>query len=143
LTKPPVYLLDVNILIASVFESHEHYALAEEWLKTPDLQWAVSPWSEAGFLRFAMSRNALSMGEASSILDDLAQLPGYHYHATTQDWRTLTKPFFRRLHGHKQVTDSYLLGMAIYDGLILATFDKRILHVAGEYSSSVHIVGAK
>lgn len=141
MSESPVYLLDVNVLIAGVFETHEHHALAEEWLNTPGLQWAVSPWAEAGFLRFATGRNALSMGEASSILEDLSQLPGYCYHTTAQSWRTLTKPFIRRLHGHNQVTDAFLLGTAIHDGLVLATFDKRILHVAGEYSSSVRIVG--
>ena len=54
----------------------------------------------------------------------------------------MTKPFFRRLHGHKQVTDAYLLGMAIEEDLILATFDKRIGHLAGEYAKQVLILGA-
>jgi hypothetical protein len=56
------------------------------------------------------------------------------------NWRTLTKPFFRRLHGHKQVTDAYLLGMAIADDLILATFDKRLGHLAGEHVQQVLIL---
>lgn len=138
-----LHLVDVNVLIARVFETHEHHRLAVEWFDTPGLQWAVNPWAEAGFLRFATAPNRLSMGEASGVLDDLAHLQGYHYHPVAHNWNTLTKPFFRRLHGHNQVTDAYLLGMAIHDGLRLATFDKRILHVAGEHSHCVHIVGAK
>jgi len=49
----------------------------------------------------------------------------------------------RRLHGHKQVTDAYLLGMAIEDDLILATFDKRIGHLAGEHAKQVLNLGSK
>jgi uncharacterized protein len=139
-----VYLLDVNVLIARVFETHEHHGLAVKWFETPGLEWAICPWTEAGFLRYATAPGRLSMGEASGVLDDLAKLPGYHYHTTTQNWRLLTEPFFQRLHGHNQVTDAYLLGMVIHcQGMRLATFDNRILHVAGSFRTCVHIVGAK
>jgi predicted nucleic acid-binding protein len=115
--------------------------MAVEWFNTPGLQWALCSWAEAGFLRFATRPDRLSMSEASGLLDELALYPGYHYHACAQNWRSLTKPFFRRLHGHNQVTDAYLLGMAIHDKLLLATFDKGILHLAGEHSQQVRIVG--
>ena len=141
MTRRDLYLIDVNVLIARLFENHEHHDLATEWFGTPGLQWALCPWTESGFLRFATQPNRLSMGEATGLLDDLAQHPGYNYHSCAHNWRTLTKPFFRRLHGHNQVTDAYLLGMAIHDGLVLSTFDKRILHLAGEYAMHVQIVG--
>ena len=136
-----LHLVDVNLLIARLFEGHEHYDPATEWFNAPGLQWALCPWAEAGFLRFATRPDRLSMSEATGLLDELALHPGYHYHPCIHNWRTLTKPFFRRLHGHKQVTDAYLLGMAIVDDLILATFDKRILHLAGEHSQHIRIVG--
>ena len=137
-----LYLVDVNVLIARLFETHEHHDLATEWFNTPSLQWALCPWAEAGLLRFATQPDRLSMREATGLLDEVALHPGYHYHPSVDTWRTLTKPFFRRLHGHKQVTDAYLLGLAIKDKLVLTTFDKRILHLAGEHSQHVHIVGA-
>jgi len=142
LTKA-LHLVDVNVLIARLFESHEHHGLAREWFNTPGLQWALCPWAEAGLLRFATQPDRLSMSEATGLLDELALHPGYHYHPSVHNWRTLTKPFFRRLHGHNQVTDAYLLGLAIHDKRILATFDKRILHLAGEHSQHVHIVGSR
>jgi hypothetical protein len=37
---------------------------------------------------------------------------------------------------------AYLLGMAIADDLILAIFDKRIGHLAGEHGKQVLILGA-
>jgi toxin-antitoxin system PIN domain toxin len=138
----PLHLIDVNILIARIFEGHEHHRAAVNWFNTPGLQWALCPWSEAGFIRYATRPGRLSMAEATAILEELAQHPGYHYRPIAHDWRTLTKPFYQRLHGHKQVTDACLLGLAIRHGLILATFDKRILHLAGEYGRHVQTLGA-
>jgi hypothetical protein len=63
---------------------------------------------------------------------DVHRLPGLK----SKTWATR-----RRLHGHKQVTDAYLLGMAIEDDLIIATFDKRIGHLVGEYAEQVLILG--
>jgi len=126
-----IHLVDVNVVIARIFESHEHHQLAVEWFNTPDLKWALCPWSEAGFLRYATRENRISMREATGILEDLAQHPGYHYHGIAHDWRTLTKTFLHRLHGHKQITDALLLGLALQDDLILVTFDRAILHMAG------------
>jgi uncharacterized protein len=135
------YLVNVNVLIARLFESHEHHRLTAEWFQTSGLQWALCPWSEAGFLRYATRPDRLSMGEATGILDELAKHPGYHYHSAARDWRTLTQPFFQRLHGYKQVTDAYLLGLAIHDKLVLVTFDRALLHLAGEHSRHVHLLG--
>jgi toxin-antitoxin system PIN domain toxin len=137
-----LYLVDVNLLIARLFEAHEHHDLAAEWFQTSGLQWALCPWVEAGFLRFATKPERLTMTEATGLLDEMALHPGYRYHTCAANWRALTKPFFRRLHGHKQVTDAYLLGMAIADDLIFATFDKRIIHLAGEHAKQVLTLGA-
>ncbi len=137
-----VHLMDVNVLIARIFEDHEHHNAARQWFDTPGLQWALCPWTEAGFLRYATRPGRINMGEATGILDRLRQNPGCHYHPVTQDWRTLTKPFFHRLHGHNQVTDAYLLGMAIADNLILVTFDRAMLHLAGEHKKHVLVLGA-
>jgi hypothetical protein len=40
-------------------------------------------------------------------------------------------------------TNAYLLGMAMEDDLILATFDKRIGHLAGEHANQILILGAQ
>jgi uncharacterized protein len=145
LTKTPRYLLDVNAFIALVDENHVHYPIMTEWFRTPDIQWAICPFSEAGFLRYATrpETGKMTMSAAAEILEDLAKHPGYYYCPIPYDWRTLTKPFFKRLQGHNQITDAYLLGLAVREGLILATFDKPVLHLAGEHSQHVHILGAK
>jgi predicted nucleic acid-binding protein len=146
LSKPPVYLMDVNPVLARLDEAHEHHSMAKEWFAMPGLRWALCPFTEAGVLRYFTrpKTGGISMGEATAMLERLKQgLPGYRYQPVAADWQTLTKPFFKRLQGHNQVTDAYLLGLALSEGLILATFDKAILHLAGEHSQHVHVLEAK
>lgn len=139
MTKSLRYLLDVNLLIALLDESHVHHELAKKWLKSPGLEWTICPFSEAGFLRH-MSRpktGGFSVEEATAMLASFIQQVGYRYEPLDADWRKLTHPFSKRILGHKQITDAYLLGLAIQKGLILVTFDKGILHMAGEHGQHV------
>jgi toxin-antitoxin system PIN domain toxin len=136
------YLLDLNLLIALVDEDHIHHASAMEWFDTPLLKWALCAFTEAGLLRFLThpkTRN-LPMDEAVAILSSLKREPGYHYLTVVADWHQTTAPFAARLHGHNQVTDAFLLGIAIRKGVMLATFDKTILHMAGEHSGQVRLL---
>jgi uncharacterized protein len=136
------YLLDVNVLVALLDEGHVHHRRSTSWFDTPGLQWAICPFTEAGFLRY-MTRpqnGGLSMHEATLMLARLAQEPGYHHQAISTNWHTLCSPLFKRLFGHNQITDAYLLGLAIHHGLILVTFDKTILHLAGEYRTSALVL---
>lgn len=147
LSKAPRYLLDVNLLVALTTRSHVHHALVKEWFyASPDLLWAVCAFTEAGFLRNATAPRSgqITMTEATAILKQLAQHPGYHYLPIAADWKTLCSPFFKRLYGTKQVTDAYLLGLAVRDGLVLVTMDKAILHLAGdEHSKHVLLLKEK
>jgi toxin-antitoxin system PIN domain toxin len=144
LSKAPRFLLDVNMLVALLNEDHVHHQTATEWFDTPNLQWAVCAFTEAGFLRY-MTRPTLgdvSMEEATAMLERLAQEPGYQYQPISADWQTLCGMFFKRLFGHNQITDAYLLGVAVREGLVLVTFDRAILHLAGEHAKQVLILSA-
>jgi toxin-antitoxin system PIN domain toxin len=137
------YLLDVNVLVARIFEDHIHHGIAREWFSTPRLEWAICPFTEAGLLRYATTpgRGGLSIGEATAILEKLTQHQGCRYFFFSHGWQTLTKPFSKRLHGHNQITDAYLLGLAVQERLILVTFDRAILHLAGEHQDHVLVLG--
>ena len=41
------------------------------------------------------------------------------------------RPFARKIFGHLQINDAYLLGLAIHEKGVLLTRDKGILHLAG------------
>ena len=144
LAKPSVHLLDVNVLLALLDQRHTHHNVAEQWFNQRGLQWALCPLTEAGVLRFFTrpKTGGMSMEEVTAMMTGLKQESGYHYQAIQVDWQTLTKPFATRLHGHNQITDAYLLGLAMRQGLILTTFDKAILHLAGEHKSHVLVLAA-
>lgn len=133
------HLLDVNVLYALLSENHTHFRVVSEWFDTPGLQWATCPFTEAGFLRNATAPRPgqVAMNDAIEILAGMRQEPGYHFQPITADWHTLCSPFFSRLYGTKQVTDAYLLGLAVREGLVLVTLDKGILHLAGEHRDHV------
>ena len=82
----------------------------------------------------------MPMEQAVGLLKSLKGEVGYQYQPIHADWQTLTQPFSKRLHGHNQITDAYLLGLAIHEGLVLTTFDKALLHLAGEHGKHVLVL---
>lgn len=139
LPKAPRYLLDVNVFVALLDEDHVHHLRATKWFDTPGLQWAVCPFTEAGLLRHMTRPKSgnMTMEEATTMLARIRRESGYHYQPVSADWHTLCSPFFKRLFGHNQITDAYLLGLAVLEGLVLVTFDRAMLHLAGEHQSHV------
>jgi predicted nucleic acid-binding protein len=138
------YLLDVNVLVALLDEDHVHHKDVLKWFDMPGIQWAICAFAEAGLLRH-MARQKLdlmSLDIVSDMLDRLTQHPGYHYQPITADWQSLSAPIAKRLHGHNQVTDAFLLGLAIREEMVLATLDKGILHMAGDHRDHVLLLGA-
>ena len=55
----------------------------------------------------------------------------YSYWEIRESWVSLTAPFSARISGHQQITDAYLLGLAIKESGALVTFDKAIKYMAG------------
>lgn len=79
------------------------------------------------------------MPDAVGLLETLKQQPGHHFSPAVDSWITLTEPFRSRLHGHNQVTDAYLLGIAKREGQLLVTFNKGVLHLAGDSEYAAHL----
>lgn len=144
LSKESVHLLDVNVVLALLDQRHAQHPAVENWFGSPGLQWSLCAFTEAGVLRFFTrpKTGGLNMEQVTAMLERLKRKPGYHFQPITADWQTLTAPFFKRVHGHNQVTDAYLLGLAVREGLVLATFDKALLHLAGEHKEHVLILEA-
>ena len=130
-------LLDLNVLIALTDETHQHHLMAKNWLHSSGREnWGVCPLTESGYLRITtnpvMHSGNRTLKDSLAVLEDLANRPGYHYWPITNTWAELTAPFVDRILGHQQVTDAYLLGMAIQAGGVLVTFDRGLKYMAGQ-----------
>jgi toxin-antitoxin system PIN domain toxin len=139
-TTEAKYLLDVNVLIALAEPEHTHHRTAVRWFHTPGLDWGVCAFTEAGFLRVSSNPKSGShtVEEAAAVLTALASHPGYRFWPIAEGWNTLAAPFTERVFGHQQINDAYLLGLAIRENGVLATFDRAIRYIAGaEYSRNV------
>jgi toxin-antitoxin system PIN domain toxin len=135
-------LLDLNVLIALTDLEHIHRQKAERWfLSTGKDDWGVCPLTEAGFIRIttnpAMRPGAITVARAVTILQSLRAHPGYHYWPITdaESWVAVTARFASRITGHQQISDSYLLGLAIKADGVLVTFDRGTKYLAGSQFS--------
>jgi toxin-antitoxin system PIN domain toxin len=125
------YLLDTNVLIALLWPSHDKHETAVKWFSRHRTKgWATCPLTQAGFVRIvsnpAFSRDAVQPREAVQVL--LANT-STDDHTFWPDEPTLAEAVAFagvRLIGHQQVTDAYLLGLAIRRGGALATLDESI-----------------
>jgi hypothetical protein len=129
----PKYLLDVNVLIALTEPQHIHHQPVMEWFNTPGLDWGLCAFSEAGFLRVTTNPRLRphSLDGATRVLSGLVDHPGYRFWPITCGWPSLIGHFQDRIYGHQQITDAYLLGLAIKEDGVLVTLDGAIRHMAG------------
>jgi hypothetical protein len=144
-------LLDLNVLIALLDSDHRHHQAAQDWfISSGKDNVGLCPLTEAGFLRIttnpAYRPAPRTMAEVIAILQFLKAHsrfahPLYGYWDIRESWVNLTACFAQRISGHRQVTDAYLLGMAIKVGGVLVTFDKGIQYMAGaEFSRNVQLL---
>jgi uncharacterized protein len=139
-------LLDLNVLIALTDDEHVHSRKAHLWWASlGNDEWVVCPLTEAGYVRFVANPATRfpkgSVKRATEVLAKLAAIPGYRYWPIPGSWAALTAAFAARITGHQQVTDAYLLGLAIKEDGVLVTFDRDIKYMAGEeFSQNVLIL---
>lgn len=130
-------LLDLNVLIALTDPEHIHRQTAERWfLSAGKDNWGMCPLTEAGFIRIAtnpaMQSATITLGRAIAILQALKAHPGYYYWpiSDAENWVSVTARFADRISGHQQITDAYLLGLAIKEDGVLVTFDRGLKYMA-------------
>ena len=139
-------LLDVNVLIALLEPDHAFFERAQEWFKSSGKEnWGVCPLTEIGFLRITTNPSfrpgPRTHDQATAILAELENRPGYRYWPLKESWTALTAPFAARISGHQQVTDAYLLALAISKKAQLVTLDRAIASLAGlDYAENLLVL---
>ena len=124
-------LLDVNVLIALLWPAHESHARAQRWFAQNAQQgWATCAMTQAGFIRItsnpAFSRQAVSPRDALEVLRGSLRHPEHRFWTDDISATDALAQFGRRLVGHQQITDAYLLALAIRKKGRVATFDTSL-----------------
>ncbi len=124
-------LLDTNLLIALLWPSHDHHERAVKWFARHRARgWATCPTTQAGFVRIvsnpAFSRDAVRPREAVQVLTANTAARDHTFWPDELAFPDSVAFAGLKLVGHQQVTDAYLLGLAIRRGGTLATLDQRI-----------------
>jgi uncharacterized protein len=141
-------LLDVNVLIALLDAAHVHHATATRWLKQEMGAggWASCPITQIGCVRI-MSQpaysGALKAAEVAERLEQASQHASHEFWPADLSLTEQSGLSWQHLLGHRQVTDTYLLALAVHHGGRLVTFDQRISirAVKGASASNLAVIG--
>lgn len=123
-------LLDVNVLIAICDAHHLHHAQASEWFVNHAKQgWATCPLVQNGAIRI-MSQptypNTRPIGEVVHQLRMMCASKYHHFWANNFSIMDEAKIAHQHLLGNKQLTDIYLLALAVQHGARLISIDGGI-----------------
>ncbi len=126
-------LLDVNALVAMVWDSHVHHATIRAWFAANGADgWATCPITESGFVRVSSNPrvlpHAIGVEAARGVLTALHRAEG---HTFLVDDVSIGDADVPRLSGHRQVTDAHLLTLARRRKVRLVTFDRGLLELSG------------
>jgi toxin-antitoxin system PIN domain toxin len=135
-----VLLLDVNVLIATAWPTHQAHMRVQQWLVRHAREgWATCPLTESAFVRIisnpAFSPSALTPADALALLHANLRHPSHCFWEDDIPFVQAVATFTNRLVGHQQVADAYLLGLAIHRKGKLVTLDRAILTLLPENSS--------
>ena len=125
-----IYLLDVNVLIAAIWQDHQDQPRVEAWLRGK--QTATCPISELGFLRISSGDTFPFRAEPQPCRNALAEFVRKH------SCRFIPDDFSPQriaAESSRQFTDLYLAELAERHRMKLATLDTRIFHRATEVVS--------
>ena len=137
-------LFDVNVLIALLDTDHIGHAVATRWFASElGHGWASCPITENGTVRIMSGASYPNPLSVAAILQRLVMAKATEHHRFWPDDVSLTdaKVFnSAELLGPKQVTDRYLLALAVRNRGRFVTFDRAIRPTAVVGAAAEHLV---
>ena len=136
-------LLDVNVLIALLDAAHLHHQRASQWLEQSlHHGWASCPLTQNGCLRIMAQPaypQALPLAAVAQRLGQAAATPAHLFIADDYSLLDADSLHWPQLLGHRQVTDAYLLGLAVRHGCRFVSFDARVNLAAVPGAKAEHL----
>ena len=137
-------LLDVNVLIALLDSDHSLHDRAMAWFAEHGAQgWASCPLTQNGCMRIMSHPNYPNAPSLQTVVARLREATADAVHEFWPDDVTLLESRVAdatRIHGPRQVTDIYLLALAVRRGGRLATFDGSITREAVHGAERQHLL---
>lgn len=128
------FLLDVNVLLALLDPDHLAHESAQQWFETERPSWATCPITQNGALRILSGAtygstaggSGLRPADVAASLRRMITVRGHVF--WPDDLSLIESPFVdpAAITSTRQVTDTYLLALAVSRGGRLATFDRRL-----------------
>lgn len=137
-------LLDVNVLIALLDSDHLHHAAAAAWL-TQNIGhgWASCPLTQNGCVRIMAQAGYPNPLPAAAVAERLGAATATGHHVFWSDSISLLdagRIAWRSILGARQVTDAYLLALAVAQGGRLVTLDRAVPLDAVAGARAEHLV---
>jgi hypothetical protein len=127
---PRISLLDVNVLIALCDGRHEHHLIAAQWfVDNATAGWASCPLTQNGAIRIMSTPAYPGARPVSQVLAHVKTLCASAHHHFWPDAVSLTDEAIlnpAHLLSHRQLTDAYLLALAVHNGGQFVTLDGAI-----------------
>lgn len=136
-------LLDVNVLLALLDADHVDHRAARSWLEREiDQGWASCAITQNGFVRVITRERYPSPVPAAEAIARLRRATATEYHSYLPCELSVLDKTIRadHVHGSRQVTDVYLLALAVSHGCRLVTFDRAIPLSAVVGADSRHLL---
>lgn len=126
-------LLDVNVLLALLDRHHLHHARARTWLGNEiEHGWASCVLTQNGFVRIISQRTYGAGVSTGAALEQLESACSTRHHEFWSCSLTILDASMdrERILGPRQLTDVYLLALAVHHGGRFVTLDTNIVREA-------------
>ena len=140
-------LLDTNAPRALAWPNHQFHGLVVTRLeRQPVAPRATCALTQLRFVRLSSNpsilRRRITPAESVAMQIELTQ-DGQHRYLEPLPPLSSVRNYFRRLTGHSQVTDAYLLALAATNDAVLLTLDRRIVPPDSERESIEVLVSSR
>ena len=133
----------MNVLVALLDAGHLHHRVATAWLAAhARAGWASCPLTQNGCLRILSQPSYPNPQPIARVAERLSAATADASHAFWPDALSLLAPEllrWDRILSPRQITDAYLLALAVQHGGALAAFDHRVTPSAVRGATSKHL----